>query len=176
MLHAYAPARGDAVRDITDLMDHYREAARSLWNTAFRVQEDLQSWDARDQFEQIKKLLFQALVVARLEEGHCCDLYNLADNHTFHVVPNSVEPVPIMIQRPREGDQNHYWDDPVARVKASDAALHFLDYFDWNDMASADFQYYRVRIVAFPSQPHLVGREALLEHLYAKVLVDLLCA
>jgi hypothetical protein len=35
-----------------------------------------------------------------------------------------------------------------------------------------DFQYYRVRIVGFASQPHLVGREALLEHLHAKVCVN----
>ncbi len=74
-----------------------------------------------------------------------------------------------MIQKPREGDRCNYWDDPVREVKASDVELHFLDYFDWNQMGYVDFQYYRVRIVTFALQPHLVGREALLEHQYARV-------
>jgi hypothetical protein len=39
-------------------------------------------------------------------------------------------------------------------------------------MAYADFEYYRVRIAAFPRQPHLAGREALIKHQYAKVFVD----
>jgi len=160
------------MQDITDLMDHYRDVARSVWNTGFWVQTDLQTWDARDQFEQIKKLLFKALVVARLEEGHCCDLNSLPDDRKFQVVPSTGGPVPIMIQRSREGDGTGYWDDPVDQVKASEAVLYFLDYFDWNVMAYADFQYYRVRIAAFPQQPHLTGREALLEHVHARVFTE----
>jgi hypothetical protein len=77
-----------------------------------------------------------------------------------------------MIQRASEGDGNRYWDDPVREIKVTDADLHFLDFFDWNSMAYADFEYYRVRIAAFPSQPHLVGREALMKHLHTKVFVD----
>ena len=160
------------MRDITLLMDHYREVTRSVWNTGFWAQADLQTWDARDQFEQIKKLLFKALVIARLEEGHCCDLFSLPDDRKFRVVPSTDRAVPIMIHCPREGDRNRYWDDPVKQVSASEAELHFLDYFDWDLMNYADFQYYRVRIAAFATQPHLVGREALLEHLNAKVFTD----
>ncbi len=78
-----------------------------------------------------------------------------------------------MIEQPRKGDRNHYWDDPVNQIKASDAELHFLDYFDWDMMAYTDFQYYRVRIASFISQPHLVGRDALIEHHHAKIFVDL---
>jgi hypothetical protein len=137
------------------------------------VQADLQTWDARDQFEQVKKLLFKALVVARLEGGHCCDLNSLPDDRKLQVVPNTGGPAPIMIQRSKERDQSGYWDDPVSQVDAAEAVLHFLDYFDWNNMAYADFQYYRVHIAAFPSRPHLEGREALMKHLHAKVFVDL---
>jgi hypothetical protein len=160
------------MRDITDIMDHYRIVARSIWNTGFWAQSDLRTWDARDQFEQIKKLLLKALVVARLEEGHYCDLYSLEDNVKYHIVPNVSHGVPIMIEQPRKDDRNHYWDDPVKHVKPSDAELHFIDYFDWDQMNYADYQYYRVRIAAFPAQPHLAGREALLEHLHAKVLLN----
>jgi hypothetical protein len=160
------------MREITKLFDHYRVVARSIWNLGFWSESDLQNWDARDQFNQIKRLLFKSLVIARLGEGHCCDLNSLPPDPPFRIVPHP-DRVPINIERPREGDSNHYWDDPVTNVKPQEVELRFLDYFHWNEMAYVDFQYYRVRIIAFESQPHLVGREALIEHLYAKVFVDL---
>jgi hypothetical protein len=164
--------RGEAsMREVTDLMDRYRVVARSVWNTAFWPYPDRRNWDARDQFDQIKPLLFKALVVAPLEGGHCCDLSTLPER-ALRVVPLDPGPVPILIERPREGDHNHYWDDPVEKIKASDAKLEFLDYFDWDLMAPADFQYYRVRIAEFNGQSHLVGREALLEHSHARVFVE----
>jgi len=161
------------MREITNLFDHYRVVARSIWNTGFWSEPELQNWDSRDQFEQITRLLFKALVVARVVGGHCCDLSSLPPDHAYYVVPMGTGPVPISIERPREGDRNHYWDDPVGEVKSTEVELHFLDYFDWDEMGYIDFQYYQVRIAAFPSQPHLVGRDALIEHLHAKVFVDL---
>ncbi len=91
------------MRDVTDLMDHYRVVARSIWNTGFWSQPDLQNWDSRDDFREIRKLLFNALVIARLDA-----------ERDLQVVPVGSTAVPIMIQRPREGDQAHnrYWDDP----------------------------------------------------------------
>lgn len=157
--------------EITDLMEHYRLVACSIWNTGFRPVAELRNWDSRDQFDQVRRLLFKALVVARLEHGHRCDVNSLRPDHLFYIVPIEPGPVPIAIERPREGDRNHYWDDPTKEVKAADAELHFLDYFDWDDTAYIDFQYYRVRIAAFPSQPHLLGREALLERRHARVFV-----
>jgi len=41
-----------------------------------------------------------------------------------------------------------------------------------NELNYVDFQYYRVRIQAFPSQPHLVGREALLQHHDANIFLS----
>lgn len=149
------------MRDVTDLMDHYRVVARSIWNTGFWSQPDLQNWDSRDDFREIRKLLFNALVIARLDV-----------ERNLQVVPLDSTTVPIMIQRPRGEGQAGYWDDPVKEIKASDAKLVFIDYFDWNEMGYIDFQYYKVRIVSFGSQPHLVGREALLEHQYANVIAD----
>lgn len=157
------------MREVTNLMDHYRIVAQTIWNVGFWPKPELQNWDSWDRFEEIKRLLFNSLVVAQLQEGdECCkDLSTV--NQIYQVVPSDPGPVPIMIHRPREGDRNRYWDDPVNEIKASDAELHFLDYFDWNDMGYVDFRYYRVRIAAFPSQPHLVGREALVERHHAGV-------
>lgn len=159
------------MQDVTDLMDHYRVAARSIWNTGFWSQEDLQSWDAWDQFKQIKKLLFKALVAARINQEHACDL-DVVPDLDLRVVPNEPGPVSIMIQNPRPGDNAGYWDDPVKEISPSQANLQFIDYFDWDPMRYADFQFYRVRITDFPQLPHLVGREALVEHSHARVYLD----
>jgi hypothetical protein len=162
-------SRDVSMKNITDLMDHYRDVARLIWNFGFRAVPELQNWDSRDRFEEIKKLLFRSLVVERLDGWEPGHEISAETEQALHVVPSSADSTPIMIHHPRERDRNRYWDDPVNRIRATDAELHFLDYFDWDDMASADFQYYRVRIGSFPAQPHLAGREALLEHKDATV-------
>jgi hypothetical protein len=156
--------------DVTDVMNHYRIVARSVWNLGFWPLQELRNWDSRDQFDQIKALLFKAFVETRVTEGHWCNLANVPE-HKYLVVPSDPGPVPVMIHRPREGDLNRYWDDPVDKLRSSDAELHFIDYFDWDKMNYAEFRYYRVRIVDFPLQLHLVGREALIEHHVARVLL-----
>jgi hypothetical protein len=155
--------------EITHLMDHYRVVARSVWNTGFWCVPELRTWDARDGFQETKKILFTHLVVAQLphlnrQHGPAASL-----TYNYRVVPLDPGPVPIMIQQPRKDDRNWYWDYPLREIRAQDAELLFLDYFDWNEMGYLDFQYYRVRIEAFRLQPHLVGREALVEHQNAKV-------
>jgi hypothetical protein len=155
-------------REVTDLMDHYRVVARSVWNTGFWLVPELRNWDSRERFEEIKRLLFRKLVSERLEQpdepqAKGCD---------YRVVPVGTGPVPIMIHQPRQADRNLYWDDPIREIRASESELCFLDYFDWDEMTYIDFQYYRVRIQAFASQPQLVGREALLQHHDAKVFVS----
>lgn len=157
------------MRNITDLMDHYRDISRTIWNLGFRPLPELQDWDSRDRFEEIKDLLFKSLVVARLDESEGVHEASPGTDPALHVVPSGADTIPIMIHNPREHDRNRYWDDPVKQIRAADAELHFLDYFDWDDTAPADFQYYRVRIGSFPARLHLVGREALLEHKDATV-------
>jgi hypothetical protein len=161
------------MREITYFFEHYRAIARSIWSTGYWPVQELQNWDSVDQFGQVKKLLFKSLVIARLLDDHCCDLNSLPPAPVFHIVPLDPGPVPVMIERPRAGDRNHYWDDPVNKIGSGEAALHFVDYFDWDLMNYADLQFYRVRIHAFPEQPHLIGREALIDHLHAKVFVNL---
>jgi hypothetical protein len=149
------------MRDITHLMDHYRVVARSLWNTGFWAVPELRNWDARDSFEKIKQSLFDALITSSLRN-------NGSSSEIITIVPVDPGPVPIMIQNPRGADQRGYWDDPVDKITPADADLRFLDFFDWNEMADADFQYYRVRIEAFGREPRLAGREALLDHSNAR--------
>ena len=152
--------------------DHYRIAARSVWNTAFWPVPELRNWDSDERFDEIQRILFDELVLRKLDRQWPSEDIFRKPIPFLHVVPAS-ESVPIMIQKPRPGTRNRYWDDPVNRVGREESELHFCEYFDWNRMDYRDNLYYRTTIAAFPTQSHLVGREALLERQYGAVfLVD----
>jgi len=157
------------VRDVTDVFDHYRMSARAIWNTAFWPELDFRNWDSIDQFHEIEKLLFQELVLAKVDrEWPLQDLFARAIPF-FQIVPSIVHGTPILIQKPREGAPSGYWDDPVNIVKPSQVKLLFVAYFDWNQMDYIDLRYYRVKIASFDTHSDLVGREALIEHQHAAI-------
>ena len=54
------------MQDVTRLMNDYRECSQNIWNTYFGTQED---WcHLESLYEQIRKSLFEALVLAHLDE------------------------------------------------------------------------------------------------------------
>jgi hypothetical protein len=55
------------VKDVTSIFDHYRMSARAIWNTAWPDQ-DFRNWDSIDHFHEIEKLLFQELVLAKVDK------------------------------------------------------------------------------------------------------------
>jgi hypothetical protein len=52
------------MRDITQLMNDYRECSRNLWNVYFGKRENIGG--SLDAFEQIRESLFDSLVVSEL--------------------------------------------------------------------------------------------------------------
>jgi hypothetical protein len=160
------------MKDVTAILDHYRISARSVWNTAFWPDTDFREWDSFERFQEIERILFDHLVLFKLEREYPVGDLFLKPIPYLRVVPSSFG-CPIMIARPTpELPRSPYWDDPVNRVTAAQVDLHFLEFFDWNLLDYRDFQYYRVSIVAFEEQPHLVGREALIERQYVKVFLS----
>jgi hypothetical protein len=155
--------------DVSKIFDHYRASAREVWNTAFWPDPDFRNWDSIDQFREIEKLLFQELVLGKLDREW--PLQNTFKDAIpfFHIIPTIGHGAPIMIQNPRPGAPTGYWDDPVTIIKPGEAELVFIAYFDWNEMDYIDLRYYRVRITAFSAHPELVGREALIEREHATV-------
>ena len=157
------------MKDVSSVFDHYRANARAIWNTAFWPDPDFRNWDSIDQFHEIEKLLFDGLVLAKLDrEWPLCDLF-VNPIPFFQILPSIAHGTPIMIQKPRPGAPTGYWDDPVNLVKPREAELQFIAYFDWNQMDYIDLRYYRVKIASFDAHPELVEREALIEHQHATV-------
>jgi len=167
------------MKDITPILNHYREAVRHLWNTGFLLLDTEQDlWQLQEAFDAIASLLFTPMVLdclmaldslegisqpmSRAEEADPQPLMFL------RVVPTGRAPIMINRATPRSG----YWDDPVQEVFGSEVDLRFIAYFDFDLVGIRDLEYYHVRIIAFAKHPHLVGRDALLKVGYAQVLWD----
>ena len=155
--------------DVSGIFDHYCTSARTIWNTAFWPDPDFRNWDSIDEFHQIEKLLFRALVLAKVDkEWPLQDLFASAIPF-FQLVPKIPHGTPIMIQNPRPEAPTGYWDDPMNLVKPGQARLLFIAYFDWNQMDYIDLRYFRAKIASFDAHCELVGREALIERHHVSV-------
>jgi hypothetical protein len=75
-------------------------------------------------------------------------------------------------QNPRPNAPSGYWDHPVNQVSREDAEMHFLGYFDWNQLDYLDFRYYHVQIARCDAYAELVGREALVDRQQATVYME----
>jgi hypothetical protein len=85
------------------------------------------------------------------------------------VRPSQESGVPIMINRdrPRSG----YWDHPKRRIAGDEAQLLLARFFDFDELTSRDFRYLEVFIASSDREPDIVGRWALLDFEYARVIV-----
>jgi hypothetical protein len=163
------------MRNVTPQFAKFREAARHLWNSSFyRPAGDARggtTWDERSAFSRVATELFVAMLTGPLEATHerLPPMGEAAPNAlpSFRVQPSSSTGAPILINRasPRTG----YWDDPVREVTPSEATMHFVQFFDWDEIGLRDFQFIETRIVSFPTQPQIVGRYALIEFGYATI-------
>jgi hypothetical protein len=159
------------MNEITKALMQYRECCRSLWNVyLFPVAEEI-GWDVVDDFRDISRLLFTRLVTDRVGDVSLNDGTSAPQYIRVIPIPGDQR---IMILRHSSTSTMKYWDDPISNVNASEIELQFTEFFDWQDLAIRDFQYYKVVIRAFAEHPDRVGREALMEVGHANLeLVEL---
>ena len=115
-------------------------------------------------------MLFDAVVVPQLRlrlksEG------DATYRDSIRVIPTAKDGIPAMIHKPREGDRNHYWDDPVNRLRPDAVELKFVGFFNWGVLEMRDYQFYEVKILRFSGHPELEGRRALIEVSHAALSV-----
>lgn len=156
------------MKDVTSIFKNYRECARHLRNTYFPAKGSFEeAWDIIDDFKEIDGQLFQSLVLKKLKPFTWEKLFK--EPIPFLQILPSSPTIPILINRPSD-DRNWYWDDPINSLSQGDAELHFIGFFDWDQIEQPDWEYYRVRIFGFSKHSRLVGRDALIKTNHANVL------
>ncbi|HEY1471033.1 MAG TPA: hypothetical protein VGF61_18480 [Candidatus Acidoferrum sp.] len=157
-----------AMRDVTELMNAYRECSRNLWNVYFSRREDIGG--SLDAFEQIRELLFDSLILDELSAEGEAEREDIS-RPLLRVVPR--ESSLILIKRLSGPGEAGYWDqEKDMAVGPRDIALGFVDYFDFSQIPTKDFHYYRCKVLSFPSHANYEGREALLQVSDATVFHD----
>ena len=154
------------MRNVTSIFERYRECARHLRNTFFSTVES-KDWEVIEDFDAFAHVLFDRLVLFRLEDGRSERLCEARMPEFLRLVPNSVHGVPVMISRERANAGS--WDHPIERLAPGDAEIVFIDYFDWDDHALIDYRYYRGEILQSQKYPEIVGHELFIETQYADV-------
>jgi hypothetical protein len=161
--------------DVTPLFNNYRECVRHLWNVHYRsLPEACRDWDLHDEFEDVCVQIFGSIVLRPLTifDQKLAARYSPNPNPLpgFRIVPVVAQGTPILINRdlPRGG----YWDHPVKTVKPNDIELDFLRYFDFDVQNYREYRYVEVSIHASVNHPEIIGRTALIEVGYTRVMFD----
>jgi hypothetical protein len=164
------------MKDVTDVLQSFRECVRHLWNANFMslIPASEDRWEPQHVFEEAASILFRALVVHRLGLGPEAYSDHALKPTTplswLRVVPSGDRGCPIMINRDAKA-LSGYWDHPITRVSAADVDLRFVSWFDFDDLDFRDFKYYQVHILSSRIEG-IAGRSALLECEYARVFLD----
>jgi hypothetical protein len=155
------------MRDVTELMNNYREACRLLWNRFYRAPDS--DFETVSAFEHVCQLVFQDLVLAELGRTDIAIRRPPAALEFLRVIPIA-DTVPIMVNRSGQGQSNTYWDDPLREIRRDDALLFYQDCYDWDVRGFRDFHYYLVELRGHSQRPDLDGRKALIEAPHARVM------
>lgn len=145
--------------NLDQCMNNFRLASRDLYNRYFRTGKGRESWDEswflRENFEDIESVMFKSMV---------CNPLGLPDialgqvKNRIKVVAHSY-PLAAMVNR---DIHSGYWDYPVEEL-GSKTTLHFISFFDWDNLEGFDNQYVRVLIQDCPAHPEVNGKHALIE-------------
>jgi hypothetical protein len=145
--------------EIDGLVKQFRLASRELFNHYFRTAA-LEDSETYERFLFVQETLFEQMVttVADLPKG----FYGQLQPDVLVKVRPPAEFAPLMLNRQVDSG---YWDHPQ-REFTKEVTFHFIEFFDWDQSVFWDHQYVRAKVAAWPSNPELVGKLALIESQY----------
>jgi len=151
--------------NITGQINRYREAVRQTWNSFFLgLPDDVKFGEATEAFGGVIKLLFDALVLAPAAVDDQVGELGVIPFKNLKVTPQIASAVMLNRASPR----TPYWDEPCPDA-FDDAVFALMGVFDWDSYGFIECRYLMVRVMAWPSRPDLVDRDALVDAIYAKV-------
>ncbi|GAB6910196.1 hypothetical protein JCM12296A_60600 [Desulfosarcina cetonica] len=162
------------MRNVTRVFLNYRESVRNIWNKHYVpvIEEHGGSFELEETFCRIEIEMFDALVAIPLDDGISKLESHMSDPKKglslYHVVPSSDNGVPVMISR--EKNKTQYWDYPKDRLLPDEVEMRFVRFYDFSSDDYSDFKYVMTQIIGSQIFPDLVGRLALIDMQYAKIL------
>ena len=153
---------------VDQLIQRYCECARSLWNNYLRSSEADEA--ALERYDEVRALLFRAIVLDAIGMG---DAERDREDQTWPFLRVAVggETTTILVNTP-SSDGNQYWEPPAKGTDLSDAAILFMDLFDWDPQTFRDLALVMALVVASPKNPELVGRSILLERNAVTIVLE----
>jgi hypothetical protein len=152
--------------DVIDpLIRRYAECARSIWNTYF-LSDNVDDDTAR-RFDEIRRLLFDAIVLAPL--GRADDREKEDDPIRCFEVQAASEGGTVLVEQPSDSG-DHFWEAAPKEADFSSAELQFVDLFDWDPRGFRDMAYVKVWIASGPPGTSYGQRFALLERQSVSVM------
>jgi len=158
------------MQDISVKLLTYLEAKRHLWNVYFADKAiDLKACSALDDYEEIDKLLFSALVLREIGKDMDTDFIFGQDSFPYlKIIPREgIDQIEIMTCS-IENDRK-IWSNPWMLNIAHDCQFDFIEYFEWYRYGFVSYPYYLVKITKCDTHPELLNAEALIEISNAKV-------
>jgi hypothetical protein len=148
------------------LIQRYCECARSVWNS-FLLRDDVDEFAVK-RFDGIRRLLFQAIVLAPLD----LDDDRQADDEPFtHLqVIAGTGPLTVLVEQPSK-DGDRYWEAAPKDLDFSGAQMQFVDLFDWDPQGFRDMSLVMAWIISGPPGGDLDRRYALFERQSVTVVV-----
>lgn len=141
------------------LVNKFRVASRELFNNHFlETFLENEDWAFHEHFTLIEEHLFLALVTSI--SGISEVTYGRVQPEILVTSkPEAAHGIPIMLNR--EIDSG-YWDHPID-VAIPGCIFLFVSFFDWDEMSYKDNRYVRAIVRAWPENPALIGKHALIE-------------
>ena len=155
---------------LNEMMNMFRLASRELFNHFFHVSNVTDEFgvpikpysngarDVEERFSHVQEVLFENLVCEPAKLTHLA--YGTLQPEILVELRSDF--CSIMLNREINSG---YWDFPLREV-TRDARLHFITFFDWDNLDYRDNRYVRVQVADWPSHPEAVGKDALIESQY----------
>jgi len=154
------------MRKVTGALHEYVEAKRHLWNTYFRNRfKSIYECPILDEYEQISRLLFGAIVLSEAEalsDQSRQELHGEPWRHLRVGLNSPAQVARIRVSDPIK-DHSRAWNDFTTVQLEKDASFGFIDIFDWEPYGFVTYPYIRATIDNESRLNDLLGREALIE-------------
>lgn len=150
------------MKDVTQEMLRFKEAARHVWNTYLLESSSLMSIEIQDSFEKIERELLRALVLLPVGRPDAADDYRRAPLPIALRAKSGLTDVPVQFGSVDQ-NRNIQWGLPSSIPGADISQYCYIEFFDWNPYGHIDRGYVKARTSD--------GRLALIEQTYCDFTV-----